>query len=63
LIDKGPTKANALDEGILDVVRSTVSPEDLAEAEWFLHGTTVGLNALLQAIKGSAHSHACFKII
>jgi N-methylhydantoinase A len=48
LIGKGPTTPAAQDEGILEVLRATVSAGDLAEADYFLHGTTVGINALLQ---------------
>jgi N-methylhydantoinase A len=48
VIGKGPTTPDAQDEGILDVLRESVRAEDLEGAQYFLHGTTVGINALLQ---------------
>jgi N-methylhydantoinase A len=48
VIGKGPTTPAAQDEGILEVLRASVSLDGLAEAQYFLHGTTVGINALLQ---------------
>jgi N-methylhydantoinase A len=38
----------APERGVLDVVKRTALPDQLARAEFFLHGTTVGLNALLE---------------
>jgi N-methylhydantoinase A len=47
-VAKGPTTPGNPDEGIGSVVAEAV-PRDLLEgAEYFLHGTTVGLNALLE---------------
>ncbi|HEX2588874.1 MAG TPA: hydantoinase/oxoprolinase family protein [Gaiellales bacterium] len=48
VIGKAPTAPERPDEGVLAVVDSVLSAEQLAAAEHFLHGTTVGLNALLE---------------
>jgi N-methylhydantoinase A len=48
VIGKGPTTPEAQDEGILDLLRDSVPAEELRGAHYFLHGTTVGINALLQ---------------
>jgi N-methylhydantoinase A len=45
---KVPTTPNAPQEGVLRAVRDHVPAEVLADAAYFLHGTTVGLNALLE---------------
>jgi len=45
---KGPSRPAAVDEGVRAVVTATLSSEEIAGAEYFLHGTTVGLNALLE---------------
>jgi N-methylhydantoinase A len=45
---KVPTVPHAPDEGVIEVVRRFVPPEVIGRAEYFLHGTTVGLNALLE---------------
>jgi N-methylhydantoinase A len=45
---KVPTTAAAPEEGVATVVASSVTEELLSRAEHFLHGTTVGLNALLE---------------
>jgi N-methylhydantoinase A len=45
---KVPTVPHAPDEGVIEVVRRFVPPEVINRAEYFLHGTTVGLNALLE---------------
>ena len=47
-VAKGSTTPTAPDEGVDAVVRSTVATADLRSAEFFLHGTTVGINALLE---------------
>ena len=36
------------DRGVLDIVSTAVSPDELSQAQFFLHGTTVGLNAVLE---------------
>ena len=48
VIGKGPTTPDAPDEGILAVIQASVTADDLAVADYFLHGTTVGINALIQ---------------
>jgi N-methylhydantoinase A len=48
LVGKVPTTPDSPEEGVINTVGQTVSPDQLAAAEYFLHGTTVGLNALLQ---------------
>src|SRR4051794_25660301 len=40
--------SEAPDEGVLRAIGGALSPEALAGAETFVHGTTVGLNALLE---------------
>jgi N-methylhydantoinase A len=49
VIGKAPTVPDAPDEGVLAVLDSELAPDDLASSEYFLHGTTVGLNALLES--------------
>jgi N-methylhydantoinase A len=48
LIAKGPTTPDAQEQGVLAVLHGAVSPDALASTTFFLHGTTVGINALLQ---------------
>jgi N-methylhydantoinase A len=38
----------APERGVLEVVAGTIAPPELARGRYFLHGTTVGLNALLE---------------
>ncbi|HEY2651496.1 MAG TPA: hydantoinase/oxoprolinase family protein, partial [Solirubrobacteraceae bacterium] len=47
-VAKAPTTPTAPEEGILDAVGIGVSTDQLGHAQLFLHGTTVGLNALLE---------------
>lgn len=47
-VAKAPTTPSAPEEGILNAVGIGVTTEQLEQAELFLHGTTVGLNALLE---------------
>lgn len=47
-VAKVPTTPHAPEEGCLNAVDVGVPAEILAEASYFLHGTTVGLNALLE---------------
>lgn len=42
------TTPHSPDEGCITAVKTGVPPEKLAQADYFMHGTTVGLNALLQ---------------
>ncbi len=48
VIGKVPTVPDAPDEGVLGVLDSVLAADDVASSEYFLHGTTVGLNALLE---------------
>jgi len=48
LVAKGRTVAEAPDTGVTAVVREVVSPDGMKTCSAFLHGTTIGLNALLQ---------------
>jgi N-methylhydantoinase A len=48
VIGKMPTVPDAPDEGVLDVLNAVLADGDVASSEYFLHGTTVGLNALLE---------------
>ncbi|MFT4182813.1 MAG: hydantoinase/oxoprolinase family protein [Rhizobium sp.] len=45
---KVPTVPDAPEEGVVNAVRGHVPKEVIEKAEFFLHGTTVGLNALLE---------------
>jgi N-methylhydantoinase A len=46
--DKRPTTPGAIWEGIRDVIDAAVPPDRLEATEFFLHGTTVGINAVLE---------------
>jgi len=45
---KEPTVPSAPDEGVVRAIQTAVPDSVLASARYFLHGTTVGLNALLE---------------
>ena len=47
-VGKGPSNPHAVDEAVRAVVAASVESDGLARAGYFLHGTTVGLNALLE---------------
>lgn len=47
-VAKGPTTTGRPDAGVLDVVSQAVGGPALRETAYFLHGTTVGINALLE---------------
>jgi N-methylhydantoinase A len=47
-VGKGPSNPAAVDEAVRAVVASSVEPAGVGTSEYFLHGTTVGLNALLE---------------
>ena len=47
-VAKAPTTPASPEQGILHAVAAGVPAERLRAAEFFLHGTTVGLNALLE---------------
>lgn len=48
LVGKVPTTPDTPEQGVTQAINATLAPGQLASAEYFLHGTTVGLNALLQ---------------
>jgi N-methylhydantoinase A len=47
-VGKAPTTPARPEEGVIHAVDATVPKELLANTKFFLHGTTVGLNALLE---------------
>ena len=47
-VGKGSTTPASPDEGVRDVVGATVGADSLAASSYFLHGTTVGINSLLE---------------
>ena len=48
LVAKVPTTPDNPDEGVVAAIGQAVPAERVKAAEYFLHGTTVGINALLQ---------------
>lgn len=46
-VAKEPTTPAAPEDGVLSAIDATVSEEELRATQYFLHGTTVGLNSLL----------------
>ena len=48
LVGKGPSRPGAVDEGVRAVIAAAVGRAEMERAAYFLHGTTVGLNALLE---------------
>ena len=47
-VGKVLSTSEAPERGVLEVVGATVAPPELVRGQYFLHGTTVGLNALLE---------------
>lgn len=47
-IAKVPTTTGSLDDGVVEAVSHAVPEKLISEAAYFLHGTTIGLNALLE---------------
>jgi N-methylhydantoinase A len=47
-VGKGPSRPSAPDQAVRDVVAASVDAPAVGRAAYFLHGTTVGLNALLE---------------
>ncbi|MCY4087785.1 MAG: hydantoinase/oxoprolinase family protein [Actinomycetia bacterium] len=47
-VGKGSTTPASPDEGVRDVLAEAVGADSLAAASYFLHGTTVGINSLLE---------------
>ena len=48
LVAKVPTTPDNPDEGVVNAIGQAVPADRVQAAEYFLHGTTVGINALLQ---------------
>jgi N-methylhydantoinase A len=48
VVGKGPSTPASPDIGVVDVVTATMTVAQISGAEYFLHGTTVGINALLE---------------
>ncbi len=48
LVAKVPTTPASPDEGVVTAINETIPGDRVPAAEYFLHGTTVGINALLQ---------------
>jgi N-methylhydantoinase A len=48
VVGKGLSSPASPDEGVMRVVTATLTKSALASAKYFLHGTTVGINALLE---------------
>lgn len=47
-VGKGPSNPSAVDEAVRAVVANVIDPDRVRRTHYFLHGTTVGLNALLE---------------
>ena len=47
-VGKGPWNPTAVDEAVRAVVAGALGEDELKRTEYVLHGTTVGLNALLE---------------
>ena len=48
IVGKGPSDPAAVDQAVRGVLSATVDRSAVERAGYFLHGTTVGLNALLE---------------
>ena len=51
-IDKIPTTPDTPEKAVVEVIKRNLNSEQISKVDFFLHGTTVGLNALLER-KGS----------
>ena len=60
IIDKIPTTPASPGQAVVDVIKRNLSKEELGKIDFFLHGTTVGLNSLLEK-KGSKVGLLCTK--
>ncbi|MDE0112763.1 MAG: hydantoinase/oxoprolinase family protein, partial [Albidovulum sp.] len=49
-VTKVPTTPANPENGALNAVSEALSQEEVGASEYFLHGTTVGLNSLLQRV-------------
>ena len=59
-IDKIPTTPQEPQKAVIEVVKRNLNEQKIKEIDFFLHGTTVGLNALLER-KGSKVGMLCTK--
>lgn len=48
IVEKVPTVPDHPDQGCLNAIDAAVAPALLEQSQYFLHGTTVGINALLE---------------
>ena len=60
IIDKIPTTPADPEKAVVEVIKRNLTQEQLSKIDFFLHGTTVGLNALLER-KGSKVGLLCTK--
>ena len=60
IIDKIPTTPQSPEKAVVEVIKRNLTKEELGKVDFFLHGTTVGLNALLER-KGSKVGLLCTK--
>mgnify|MGYP001299408171 FL=1 len=60
VIDKIPTTPDAPEKAVIEVIKRNLTKEHLGKVDFFLHGTTVGLNSLLER-KGSKVGLFCTK--
>ena len=60
IIDKIPTTPQSPEKAVIEVIKRNISKEELEKVDFFLHGTTVGLNSLLER-KGSKVGLLCTK--
>ena len=60
IIDKIPTTPADPEKAVIEVVKRNLNKDQISKIDFFLHGTTVGLNALLER-KGSKVGLLCTK--
>ena len=60
IIDKIPTTPQSPEKAVVEVIKRNLSQKELEKIDFFLHGTTVGLNSLLER-KGSKVGLLCTK--
>ena len=60
IIDKIPTTPQSPEKAVVEVINRNLSRKELEKIDFFLHGTTVGLNSLLER-KGSKVGLLCTK--
>ena len=60
IIDKIPTTPQSPEKAVIEVIKRNLSQKELEKIDFFLHGTTVGLNSLLER-NGSKVGLLCTK--